>query len=175
MFRSKRKPNRPAWLGATRYCLLAVILVFASAVALPAAAQKTPTPNEIDAVAKDLWCPLCNGVRLDNCELQACVQMREVINQKLTAGESREQIKAYFVTQYGDVVLGAPANEGFSRLVWILPWLAAVVALAWLVYLVRAWTHRRAAPSRTSAQAPAERVKADNYLSRVEEELKKMD
>ena len=75
-------------------------------------------------VAKELWCPLCNGVRLDNCELQACVQMREVIAQKLVAGESKEQIKAYFAQQYGDVVLGEPAREGFNLVVWIFPILA---------------------------------------------------
>ncbi len=79
---------------------------------------QTPTPNQINAIAKDLWCPLCNGVRLDNCELQACIQMKEVIAQKLMAGESKEQIRAYFVQQYGDVVLGAPAGGGFNTLVW---------------------------------------------------------
>jgi len=58
-------------------------------------------------------CPL-SGVRIDNCELQACVQMKEVIAQKLMDGESSESIKSYFVTQYGDVVLGQPSREGFN-------------------------------------------------------------
>ncbi len=88
--------------------LLAALIL--GATVLPAAAQ-TPTPNQINEVAHDLWCPLCNGVRLDNCELQACVQMREVISEQLAAGVSKDQIKAYFVTQYGDVVLGAPSTS----------------------------------------------------------------
>ncbi len=75
-------------------------------------------------------------MRLDNCELQACIQMREVIAQKLMAGESKQQIKAYFVQQYGDVVLGAPEAQGFNSLVWLLPALIAVVALGWLAFLV---------------------------------------
>jgi len=102
--------------------LSGLILLIASLAGLvgPALAQ-TPTPNQINAIAKELWCPLCNGVRLDNCELQACVQMKEVIAQKLTAGEGKAQIKAYFVQQYGDVVLGRSASEGFNALVWLLP------------------------------------------------------
>src|SRR5512139_208715 len=91
---------------------LTVMLLLGVGV-VPALAQ-TPTPNEINAVAKELWCPLCNGVRLDNCELQACVQMREVISQKLEAGANTQEIKSYFVTQYGDVVLGQPPREGFN-------------------------------------------------------------
>jgi cytochrome c-type biogenesis protein CcmH len=148
------------------YLLTVLLLLGISAV--PALAQ-TPTPNEIDAIAKELWCPLRNGVRLDNCELQACVQMREVIAQKLVAGESKEQIKAYFAQQYGDVVLGEPAREGFNLVVWIFPILAVVVGLGWLAYLVTTW-RRRKPPSASPAPAgsgPSE----DDYLKRVEQEL----
>jgi cytochrome c-type biogenesis protein CcmH len=143
------------------------------ASALGALAQ-TPTPNEINEIAKDLWCPLCNGVRLDNCELQACIQMKEVIAQKLAAGESREQIKAYFVEQYGDVVLGAPSTQGFNRLAWILPILAAVVGLGWLVYFIRSVTRKRPAPIAPPAQqsSSAQEVQ-DNYLQRVDDEMRR--
>jgi len=154
------------------------LLWFALAVAalvgvsgLPALAQ-TPTPNEINAIAKELWCPLCNGVRLDNCELQACIQMREVIAQKLVAGEGKEQIKAYFVEQYGDVVLGAPAAEGFNRLVWLLPILAGVVGLGWLVFFVRAGLRRRPAAAKAASMTSRPTAKAqDDYLKRVDEEM----
>lgn len=139
------------------------------------AAAQTPTPNQINAIARELWCPLCNGVRLDNCELQACIQMREVIAQKLTAGESKEQIKAYFVQQYGDVVLGAPANEGFNRVVWLLPGLIFLVAVGWLIYLVRAWTRRRSAPAPAPTAPSANAVTQDEYRRRVDEELRRLE
>ena len=153
-------------------CVLGVILatVLVSICAAPVAAQ-TPTPNQINAVAKELWCPLCNGVRLDNCELQACVQMREVIAQGLEQGQSKEQIKAYFVQQYGDVVLGAPENRGFGWVVWLVPWLLALVGLGWLVYFVRAWSRRR--PALRRAGTPQSDTKSDEYLARVNDELRK--
>jgi cytochrome c-type biogenesis protein CcmH len=152
---------RKALVFLTALLLLGICVV-------PALAQ-TPTPNEINAVARELWCPLCNGVRLDNCELQACVQMREVIAQKLVAGESKDQIKAYFAQQYGDVVLGEPAREGFNLVVWIFPILAVVVGLGWVAYLVMTWRKRKP-PSAVPAPAgsgPSE----DEYLRRVEQEM----
>jgi cytochrome c-type biogenesis protein CcmH/NrfF len=111
---------------------------------------------------------------LDNCELQACIQMKEVIAEKLAAGESREQIRAYFVQQYGDVVLGAPSTQGFSRLAWILPRLAGAVGLAWLVYFVRSVTRKRPAAASAVAQStPSAQKVQDEYIRRVDEEMRR--
>lgn len=167
--------------------LLLTFLLIGGILALGGTAlAQTPTPNQIDAVAKELWCPLCNGVRLDNCDLQACIQMREIISQRLAAGDSKDQIKAYFVQQYGDVVLGAPANEGFNRIVWLLPVLLAVLGLGWLAYFVRAWLRRRPTPARAAvagkngsgdSRGPGVRrpgnAPEDEYLKRVDDELRK--
>jgi cytochrome c-type biogenesis protein CcmH len=151
--------------------LLAALIL--GATVLPAEAQ-TPTPNQINEVARDLWCPLCNGVRLDNCELQACVQMREVISEQLAAGVSKDQIKAYFVTQYGDVVLGAPSTQGFNLLVWLLPALAVLVGAGWLAYFVS--TNRRRAAPAPAPTAPDRGPSADDeYMQRVEDELKQSE
>jgi cytochrome c-type biogenesis protein CcmH len=159
--------------------LLLALLVLAWAVpTLIQAAPATPTPNEVDAVAKQLWCPLCNGVRLDNCDLQACVQMKQVIAQRLAAGDNAEQIRAYFVQQYGDVVTGVPANEGFNLVAWYLPVAAAVVGLGILGYLVYTYVYvrRRPAPGATGAgeSGPTAATK-DEYMRRVDEELKKYE
>lgn len=154
-----------------RYGRVVLAYLLLLVVTAPSALAQTPTPNEINEVARELWCPLCNGVRLDNCDLQACVQMREVISEKLASGQSKEQIKAYFVTQYGDVVLGAPSGEGFNVVVWILPALVALVGAGWLIYYVSA-NRRGPAPQ---AANPTASGADDDYLRRVEDELKKSD
>ncbi len=155
----------------------AVLMIVLVVLALPVMAQApTPTLNQINEVARELWCPLCNGVRLDNCDLQACIQMREVIAEKLIAGESTEQIKAYFVEQYGDVVLGTPSRSGFNLIVWLFPVLAVVVGLGWVAYLVAMW--RRRQPARQpvpAAAASGPAVSDDDYLKRVEQELKQIE
>lgn len=158
-----------------RFLAMGVLLLALGLGAAPAMAQ-TPTPNEINEVAKELWCPLCNGVRLDNCELTACDQMREVIGQKLQAGEEKSQIKAYFVQQYGDVVLGQPSTEGFNLIAWLFPILASVVGVGWVAYLIFTWRKRRPAPATAAPAGPASRADADDdYLKRVDQELKQLD
>jgi cytochrome c-type biogenesis protein CcmH len=169
-----------------RVTLIALALFVLLSLFTTVSAQ-TPTPNQVNAVARDLWCPLCNGVRLDNCDLQACIQMKEVIAQKLTAGESKESIKAYFVQQYGDVVLGQPPREGFNLIAYIFPILAAVVGIGWVVYLVMSWRKRQGAtvpamprganqPEATPSAAPRKPGEdTDDYMKRVERELRETD
>ncbi len=93
----------------------------------PLPAAGTVTADQVDAVAKQLWCPLCSGVRLDACELKACSQMKEVIGEKLAQGVDVQTIKNYFVAQYGPQVLGEPPMEGFNWLAWVLPVVALIV------------------------------------------------
>lgn len=163
--------------------IVAVALLAVFVLGYLTASAQTPTPNQVNAVAKELWCPLCNGVRLDNCDLQACIQMREVISQKLVAGESKESIKAYFVQQYGDVVLGQPPREGFNLIAYVFPILAAVVGVGMVTYLVLSWRKRQAATApagaRPAAAQPAAPRKpgeeADDYMKRVERELRETE
>ena len=95
-------------------------VVFAQTDA-PTTSTNEITPDEVNEVARQLWCPLCSGVRLDACELKACDQMKEMIAIKLSEGEDTDSIKAYFVEQYGPQVMGEPPRQGFNWLAWILP------------------------------------------------------
>jgi len=142
------------------------------------------SPDAVDVVARQLWCPLCNGVRLDACELKACDQMKDLIAVKLAAGENAESIKAYFVQQYGPQVTGEPPQSGFNWLAWVLPGLAAVVG----AYFFWRSTQRMMQPAVVPAsggtapsQVPPNAKPAtgqngdeeDEYTRKLEEELAK--
>lgn len=137
------------------------------------------TQNDVNVVAKELWCPLCSGVRLDACELRACDQMKDVIADKLAAGEDTEAIKAYFVAQYGPQVLGEPPREGFNWLAWILPVVVVVGGGAFVWYRARGMMRRpvtAAAPTtapKTKSPVPAQ--PAQDYEQKLNEELKQYD
>jgi cytochrome c-type biogenesis protein CcmH len=120
-----------------RITFLMVFLL--SCLLLGPATARAQTPQDgpsINQVARDLYCPLCTGMTVDVCDLQVCDDMREIIAEQLEAGESPEQIKAYFVEQYGQKVLGKPATDGFHLLAWVLPFIgllgAAVATTAWM-------------------------------------------
>lgn len=137
------------------------------------AATRAVTADEVDEIARELWCPLCSNVRLDTCELKACEQMREVIAIELAKGGDLESIRAYFVEQYGPQVLGAPPLEGFNWLAWILP-IVAVVAGAMLLTGV-AMSIRDRGRRLAAATHPEAASSGDRFENALDEELKKYD
>jgi cytochrome c-type biogenesis protein CcmH len=141
----------------------------------PATPVATAGQNAVNDVARQLWCPLCSGVRLDACELKACDQMKEQIGQKLAAGEDVQSIKNYFVAQYGPQVLGEPPLEGFNWLAWLLP--VIVVVGGGLFVWSRARGMMRKTPVTTTASnnSAAATPAGDNYSEKLEEELKHYD
>jgi Cytochrome C biogenesis protein len=55
-----------------------------------------------------------------------------------------DAIYKWFAQKYGQTVIAAPATTGFSRIAWIMPFLALFIGVAGLVALVRAWKNRPA-------------------------------
>lgn len=159
---------------------VAAVLVCLAFVVPVVQAQEAPTPtlDQIQAVARELYCPLCNGVRLDNCDLQACIQMRQVIADRLAAGVSKDQIKQEFVAQYGPVVLGEPPREGLNWLIWLLPIAAFIGGAIWVLWTVRGWTRASSAAPAGSAPAPPAPgavASGDVYLAQVDADLERID
>ncbi len=147
--------------------LFAVLTIF---VAPGVARSSQSLSGDLDVqtlqVAKGLYCPVCPGVPLDVCDTQACQQWRELIKEKLAAGETPAQIDAYFEQQYGERVLGAPRPEGINLLVYILPSLAVAAGAAFVYLFVQ---RRIAASASTPATSP---IVSNEYRSRIERELK---
>ncbi len=156
-----------------------LIFLLLLVVTTSAALAQTPTPDtsaisadQVNDVARGLWCPLCSGVRLDACELKACVQMKEMIAIKLAEGASEEEIKAYFAEQYGPQVFGEPPRQGFNWLAWILPVLGLLGGALFVWFIIR----RMLRPLSASAAAPAKSaVPADDYSQKLEQELARYD
>jgi cytochrome c-type biogenesis protein CcmH len=146
---------------------LALALTLVGLLSLPAQAQApTPSDDDVNAVAKDLYCPVCENTPLDVCPTQACAQWRETIREKLAAGWTREQIHQYFVQQYGARVLASPPLTGLNWLVYVLPPVAIGGAAYLLWRTLRSWK-RKTAPA---AENPAS---DDPYVARLEEELRR--
>jgi len=158
--------RKTLWIVAGLAAVLAGLLI----VGVVAAQGGTVTDDQVNAIAKRLNCPVCENVPLDVCETQACVQWRDLIRQKLAAGEKPEQIINYFQATYGDRVLQEPPRGGFTGLVWILPFVGLVAGVAILVVVLRRMT-AQPAPVKLEA-APSE--PADEYRERLERELQEL-
>jgi cytochrome c-type biogenesis protein CcmH len=157
-----------------RLLFTALLLVLVAAV-LPAAAQDPVTDDEINAIARDLYCPVCENTPLDVCPTQACQDWRDEIRQQLSEGKSEAEIRAYFVERYGARVLAAPPREGFNTIVYILPILAVVIGLGLFVRYLRSLRERgdeTAMVGQAAAQEPPPAADDDDYLSRMEKEVR---
>jgi cytochrome c-type biogenesis protein CcmH len=143
---------------------------------------QTVTDDEVNVIARDLFCPVCESTPLDVCETQACADWREVIRVKLAEGQSEEQIKGYFAEQYGVRALAEPPAKGFTLLVWLFPIIAVPAAIIIFVFYLRKIRSSAAVSSASiavdsnliaSQQADSEPDK-DPYTERIEKELRDM-
>ncbi len=151
--------------------MIGVVIAALAPLAGSAAAQgTTPTDDEVNAIAKQLYCPVCENIPLDVCPTQACAQWRDTIRLKLAEGWTERQIKDYFVEQYGARVLATPPAEGLNWLVYILPPVAFLAGAFLLFRALRSW--RRAAAAAPAAPA-ATAASEDPYVRRLEDELRR--
>ncbi len=150
---------------------LLVALIAVSLLALPgtpARAQSQPTDDDVNRVAHQLYCPVCESIPLDTCSTKACADWRDLIRQKLAQGQSDQQIIDYFVATYGDRVLVQPPAHGFNWLIYIVPPVVLLggALLAWRVLggLVR-----------TPKPVPAAVEPQDKYAAELEREVREAE
>jgi cytochrome c-type biogenesis protein CcmH len=148
------------------------ILIFAAGLSLvilsPVLAQdKVVSDDEVNAIAREIYCPVCENIPLDVCPTQICSQWRELIREQLSQGMSEAEIKTYFVNMYGDRVLATPPTSNrLSWLLYILPPLSFVVGAVILFRTMRAW--KRPIEQVATEIPPAD----DEYVRKLEEELR---
>lgn len=153
--------------------LLAVILLIPTAIVH--AQEPTPSDDQVNAIAKQLYCPVCENTPLDVCPTEACRQWRALIRQMISEGKSEAEIKQYFVENYGARVLGAPPATGLNWFVYIIPPLIILAGAVFLFRALKEWT-KPATASAGSGSAQNEssaEISKDDYVSRLEDELKK--
>jgi len=154
-----------------RFTVLVFLIVLAGLMAAPALAQgQPPTDDEVNAIARELYCPVCENTPLDVCPTQACAQWRDLIRLKLSQGESEQQIKQYFVDNYGARVLNEPPREGLNWLAYIVPPLVILIGAFFLVRALQAWKKPVAVPP---VDAPPAAAPADDYIARLEDEVRR--
>jgi len=160
----------------THRLLLALVplgLLFLAVLAGAVSAQEsTPTDDEVNAIARELFCPVCENTPLDVCPTEACRQWRDLIRQMLAEGRTADEIQQYFVENYGARVLSEPPRSGLNWLAYLVPPLAFALGVFLLLRAFRMW--RRQAGLAASAQAsPPATPERDAYVERLEAELKK--
>lgn len=163
--------NRLKYGGTAVLLLLGLLLLVT-----PALAQDgTVTDDDVNEVAKDLFCPVCENTPLDVCPTQACADWRELIREQLSAGSTPEEVQAYFARQYGDGVLANPPKQGFNLVLWLFPVAAVVLGGVFFSRYMRSLRSATAgdeADVLETAVLQSQPISGDDYKAKLEEELR---
>jgi cytochrome c-type biogenesis protein CcmF len=176
--------------GAVRGAGPAVLALFIALGALlgagPARAAADPTfvKDEIAWFGANLRCMCAMGGRgcghmLRDCGAECGGAPHDLaeIKAMLLAGQSRQDIIAYFVKREGGLhVLGAPPDVGFNRLAWALPYGLGLAGAGALAFAAWKFSHR-ATPASTPASEAADRTLTNDHdlEDRLEDELSRVD
>lgn len=106
----------------------------------PPSASDSALDARTSAVASELRCPVCQGVSIQDSPSELAQQMRGLVKEQLAAGKSPDDVRAYFVSKYGEWILLEPKASGFNLLVYALPVVLVLGGLGVIAVVVRRWT-----------------------------------
>ena len=142
-----------------------ILLLLAVTVAAPAMAVE---PHEIlndralEARARDiskiLRCLVCQNQSIDDSNAGLARDLRVIVRERLTAGDSDDAVIAFVTSRYGDFVLLKPPFKSTTYLLWGGPGIILLIGLVAVVVTFR----RRAA--QLSDAAPL----TDDEIQRLE-------
>jgi cytochrome c-type biogenesis protein CcmH len=76
------------------------------------------------AVSAELRCLVCQNESIDDSRADLAKDLRLIVRERLTAGDSDEQVRAYLVARYGDFILLKPPFKIETWLLWLTPLVA---------------------------------------------------
>lgn len=114
--------------------------------------------DESRRIAKQLQCPVCEGVSVADSPSELAGQMRGVIRRKLEQGEGEREIVGYFMERYGDGVLVEPPRRGLALAVWLGPLAVLLGGAILLASLLRSWSRIGRAAGTTLVNGAAARA-----------------
>ncbi|HTN63110.1 MAG TPA: cytochrome c-type biogenesis protein [Devosia sp.] len=141
----------------------AVLLCLALVIA-PAALAVNPDEMLADPVLEqrardisaELRCLVCQNESVDDSEADLAKDIRVLVRERLTAGDTDDQVRQYLVDRYGEFVLLRPRFEGHTLILWFAAPALLAIGLIVLVIVAR----RRKADS-TPDLTPEEQAALD--------------
>lgn len=92
------------------------------------------------ALFKETRCLVCQGESIDDSDAPLAADLRRAIRDRLAAGASNVQVRAFLAARYGDFVLFRPRMSWTNAFLWSGPFLVALVGVVLLVARQRART-----------------------------------
>jgi len=135
--------------------LLALLLSGTALAVEPSEMLKDPALEaRARAISRELRCLVCQNQSIDDSNADLAHDLRMIVRERLSAGDSDAQVKAYLVARYGDFVLLDPPFEAKTLILWLGP---ALVLLLGAGGIYAALRRRPAAAAPETPLSEAER------------------
>lgn len=116
---------------SARNIILACLLVLTPLTARAVQPDEIMTDPRLEARARalsaQLRCMVCQNESIDESNADLARDLRLLVRERLQAGDSDDQIRAYLVRRYGDFILLKPPFKPETWLLWGAPFLVLLV------------------------------------------------
>ena len=119
-------------------------LAIALVLALAAPAYAAEPRASLTDIEDEVMCLEC-GTALNVSNSDVAAQQRDFIAELIAQGKTKQEVKDALVDEYGPRVLAVPGDDGFELTAWLVPVLAALAALAAVLFTARRWRGARPA------------------------------
>ncbi|HUJ79382.1 MAG TPA: cytochrome c-type biogenesis protein [Nitrospiria bacterium] len=143
---------------------------FTPAAAQAAQVDETAVDDQVREIAKTLRCAICQTENIWESQSVLAAQMRQIIRERLKEGETPEQIKAYFLSRYGDYILMKPRVRGWNWVIWAGPFVLLLIGGILLSRTLARWS-----TSASAAPAAPPPPLSEPSRRRIEDELRAYD
>lgn len=111
---------------------LAAVLAASPALAVMPDEQLPDTVLETRAVdiSRELRCVVCQNQSIDDSAAPLARDMRIIVRERLVAGDTDAEVKAFLVARYGNYVLLRPPLQGDTWALWFAPFAVFLLAVA---------------------------------------------
>ena len=124
------------------WAVMAVVIVGALVFGTVDEGAARTIEERANAITAGLRCPTCRSQSVLESDSSQARSIKTDVVRRLQAGETEQQIDGYYVSRYGPDILLNPPSTGIAGLVWVLPVVALVAAVAALGFAFRRWRVR---------------------------------
>jgi cytochrome c-type biogenesis protein CcmH len=157
--------RRTLSIGVIAFSLLA----FPALAVQPDEILKDPVlETRARALSQELRCMVCQNQSIDDSDAPLAKDLRVLVRERLTAGDSDGQVIDFLVARYGEFVLLKPRLSWHTVLLWLAPFTVFLLG-AW--GLIALWRRRRMESEPGIAPVPltaAEQMRVTELLERQE-------
>lgn len=150
-----------------------LMIVLAAVVALSTPALAVDPDEVLDdpvleqrarEVSKDLRCVVCQNQSIDDSDSGIAKKMRVLVRDRISQGDSNQEVKDYLVSRYGDFVLLKPPVKAKTLILWFGPAVMVVIGLIGIIFYYRRRAKEKPENAGAKPLSPQEKARLEALL-----------